>query len=79
MPRYDLSLQDVRTITLSLRAADQMALEKLASVVATVGLSADGARGLARLVADLDGLKTDASPWEFLTTYLFDRTDLLAA
>jgi hypothetical protein len=56
-----------------------MALEKLASVVATVGLSAEGARGLARLVADLDGLKTDAWPWEFLTTYLFDRTDLLAA
>lgn len=79
MPRYDLSLQDVRTITQSLRAADQMALEKLASVVATVGLSAEGARGLARLVADLDGLKTDAWPWEFLTTYLFDRTDLLAA
>jgi DNA helicase-2/ATP-dependent DNA helicase PcrA len=79
MPRYDLSLQDVHTITLSLRDADQMALEKLASVVATVGLSADGARGLARLIADLDGLKTDASPWEFLTTYLLDRTDLLAA
>jgi DNA helicase II / ATP-dependent DNA helicase PcrA len=79
MPRYDLSLQDVRTMTLRLRESDQTALEKLASVVTTAELSEDGARGLARLVADLDGLKTDASPWEFLTTYLLDRTDLLAA
>ena len=65
-------------MTLHLRETDQAALEKLASVVTTAELSADGARGLARLVADLDGLKTDASPWEFLTTYLLDRTDLLA-
>jgi DNA helicase-2/ATP-dependent DNA helicase PcrA len=79
MSRYDLPLQDVRTMALRLRETDQAALEKLASVVATADLSADGARGLARLVADLDGLKTDASPWEFLTTYLLDRTDLLPA
>jgi DNA helicase II / ATP-dependent DNA helicase PcrA len=79
MPLYDLPLQDVRTMTLRLRETDQAALEKLASVVATAELSADGARGLARLVADLDGLTTDASPWEFLTTYLLDRTELLAA
>jgi hypothetical protein len=44
-----------------------------------VELSDDGAHGLARLVTDLDGLKTEVSPWEFLTTYLLDRTDLLAA
>jgi DNA helicase II / ATP-dependent DNA helicase PcrA len=79
MPRYDLSLQDVRTMTLCLRDTDQAALEKLASVVATAALSEDGARGVARLSADLDGLTMDASPWEFLTTYLLDRTDLLAA
>ncbi|HEX2134792.1 MAG TPA: ATP-dependent DNA helicase [Microvirga sp.] len=79
MPRYDLPLQDVRTTTLRLRETDQAALEKLASAVTTAELSEDGARGLARLVADLDGLKADASPWEFLTTYLLDRTDLLAA
>jgi DNA helicase II / ATP-dependent DNA helicase PcrA len=79
MPRYDLSLQDVRTVTLRLRETDQAAVEKLARVVATPGLSEDGARGLARLAADLHGLKTDASPWEFLTTYLLDRADLLAA
>jgi hypothetical protein len=78
MPRYNLPLQDVRTMTLRLRQSDQAALEKLASVVTTVEWSEDGARGLARLVADLDGLTTDASPWEFLTTYLLDRTDLLA-
>ena len=49
MPRYDLPLQDVRTMTLRLRESDQAALEKLASVVATVDLSEDGARGFARL------------------------------
>ena len=69
MPRYDLPLQDVRTITLGLRDTEQAALEKLASVVTTAEVSEDGARGLARLVADLDGLTTDASPWELLTTY----------
>jgi DNA helicase II / ATP-dependent DNA helicase PcrA len=79
MPHYDLPLQDVRTMVLRLRETDQAALEKLASVVTTAELSADGARGLARLAADLDGLTTDASPWEFLTTYLLDHTDLLAA
>jgi superfamily I DNA/RNA helicase len=79
MPRYDLPLQDVRTVILRLRGTDQAALEKLASAVATAALSEDGARGLARLVTDLDGLTTDASPWEFLTTYLLDRTDRLAA
>ena len=79
MPRYALPLQDVRTIALRLRETDQAALEKLASAVAAAEVSEDGARGLARLVADLDGLQTDVSPWEFLTTYLLDRTDLLAA
>jgi DNA helicase II / ATP-dependent DNA helicase PcrA len=79
IPRYDLPLQDVRTITLRLRETEQAALEKLASVATTAALSEDGARGLARLVADLDGLTTEASPWEFLTTYLLDRTGLLAA
>src|SRR5918992_1165117 len=79
MPRYDLPLQDVRTVVLRPPGTDQAALEKLASAVATAALSEDGARGLARLVADLDGLTTDASPWEFLTTYLLDRTGLLAA
>jgi superfamily I DNA/RNA helicase len=79
MSGYDLPLQDVHTLTLRLRETDQPALEKLATIAATVALSADGARGLAHLVADLDGLKTDASPWEFLTIYLLDRTDLLAA
>ena len=78
MPRYDLPLQDVHVMLLPLRETEQAALEKLASLVTATELSEDGARGLARLVADLDGLKTDASPWEFLTTYLLDRTDLLA-
>jgi DNA helicase-2/ATP-dependent DNA helicase PcrA len=79
MPRYDLPLQDVRTMTLRFRKTEQAALEKLASILTTGQLSADGTRGLARLVADLHGLTPDASPWEFLTTYLLDRTDLLAA
>jgi superfamily I DNA/RNA helicase len=79
MPRYEIPLQDVRTIILRLRETEQAALEKLASLLSTAALSAAGRRGLARLVADLYGLTTDASPWELLTTYLLDRTDLLAA
>jgi DNA helicase-2/ATP-dependent DNA helicase PcrA len=76
MPRYDLSLQDVAAVSRHLRAAKRTALTGLADAVATPGLSAAGRDGMSRLVADLGGLSTGSSAWDFLSVYLLDRTDL---
>ena len=40
------------------------------------GLSTAGRAGVERLAADLAGLRTNATAWDFLATYLLDRTDL---
>ena len=48
MSRYDLSLQDVYVATGELREPDRPALEALANLAQTSGLSPNGAAGLAR-------------------------------
>jgi DNA helicase-2/ATP-dependent DNA helicase PcrA len=77
MPRYDLSLQDVYVATGELRESDRPALEALASLAQTSGLSPIGAAGLARLARDLEGLPVSISAWEFLAAYLLDRSELV--
>lgn len=76
MPRYDLSLQDVLAVSRHLRTANRPALTGLADAVHAPGLSPDGQVTVERLAADLAGLSTDASAWDYLATYLLDRTDL---
>jgi hypothetical protein len=78
MPRYAIPLQDVRTAVRILSRGPEPAIDKLAGVLGSAELSEAGARGLGRLVADLDGIPARASAWELCTTYLLDRTDLLA-
>jgi DNA helicase-2/ATP-dependent DNA helicase PcrA len=80
MERYDVPLQDVRTSTLSLRdSADSAATDiKLRHVIEAGELSEQGSRGLETLANDLIGLPNNVTPWEFLTTYLLDRADLIA-
>ena len=78
MPRYDLPLQDVWRVTSRLRETEGAALGKLAGVASDVGVSAVASSGLTRLANDLAGFAVNASPWDFLTSYLLDRTDLLA-
>lgn len=78
MLRYDLLIQDVHTATLHLQKSSQPAAMKLREVIEAGGVSEPGARGLERLARDLAGLSNNASPWEFLTTYLLDRTDTVA-
>jgi superfamily I DNA/RNA helicase len=78
MPRYAIPLQDVRTAVRLLSRGPEPATEKLAGVLGSAELSEAGARGLGRLVADLHGIPARASAWELCTTYLLDRTDLLA-
>lgn len=79
MPRYDIPLQDAHAACLRLRESSQPAATKLGDLLGVAGVSADGARGLKTLRSDLAGLKSNASPWDFLTTYLLDRTDMVAA
>ena len=76
MPRYDVSLQDVHAATQHLRLLDRPALAGLGSLTETDGVSAEGAAALQRLAEDVAGLEPWASPWDFLSSYLLDRTDL---
>lgn len=75
MPRYGLSLQDAYCVSRHLRLLGKPALAGLAEASAA-GLSTAGRAGVERLAADLAGLRKNASAWDFLATYLLDRTDL---
>ena len=77
MPRYGLSLQDVYVATSQLREGGKRAVEALPLLAETPGLSTAGATGLGRLAQDLQGLPGSSSAWEFLTTYLLDRSELV--
>ncbi len=76
--RYNIPLQDIRVAIGLLRELPGSAASKLNEIASNPALSADGHRGLARLANDLAEIPPSASPWEFLATYLFDRTNLLA-
>ena len=78
MPRYDIPLQDIHTAVALLRATPGPAAGKIGNIATDGALSPQGRAGLARLASDLTGVPTNASAWEFLATYLLDRTDLLA-
>ena len=78
LPRYGFTLQDVYIATKWLRDADCRPLEGLEPCARNApGLSKDGAAGLALLASDLSGLSQSLSPWDFLCTYLLDRTGSL--
>lgn len=76
MPRYGLTLQDVRYVSQYLRSLRKPVLAGLATAVTSPGLSASGSKGIKRLAADLNGIASNASAWEFLAIFLLDRTDL---
>jgi superfamily I DNA/RNA helicase len=78
MPRYNVALQDVSLATKRMRETTDVAAVKLHDVVAAGGFSDQGARGLSKLAEDLQGFASNVSPWEFLATYLLDRSDLVA-
>jgi len=77
MPRYAISLQDVYLVTQRLRESTERALESLSDLSTTVGLTPGGSKGLALLARDLTGLSASSSAWEFLSTYLLDRSGLV--
>jgi superfamily I DNA/RNA helicase/Zn-dependent peptidase ImmA (M78 family) len=77
MPRYGMSLQDVRLATSYLRTKSGRALISLPELGTIPGISESGAQGLARLAADLDGLSASASAWDYLAQYLLDRSEFI--
>ena len=79
MPRYGLSMQDVYTAVHHLRDSNQPALSGIETLAETQGISPDGSSALTLLAQDLSGLSSSVSAWEFLSTYLLDRTEMAQA
>ncbi len=77
MQRYGLSLQDVHAALQHLRNQEGLALAGLATLSTAPGVSVEGCAGIDRLARDLAGLTPRTPAWEFLSTYLLDRTDLI--
>lgn len=76
LPRYNVPLQDIHTALDWLRAEDGRAFQHLPRLSAIPGLSTQAATGLTRLAEDLKTLSAQSRPWDFLTSYLLDRTDI---
>jgi len=77
MPRYNVSLQDVHAGTIHLRTLNRPALVGLTSLADAADVSPEGRAAFARLADDLAGLKPNVSAWDYLSTYLLDRIDLV--
>lgn len=75
-PRYAVPIQDVRTALAVLRSGKGAAISRLNDAARASGLSKEGTAGLVKLVDDLKGLSAQTGPWEFLTGYLLDRTEV---
>lgn len=73
MGRYRLSLQDVYLATRHYR---QTKFRSLSDLEGVSGLSDLGQKGVRQLVKDLDGI-FNKTAWEFLSTYLLDRSGIL--
>jgi superfamily I DNA/RNA helicase/Zn-dependent peptidase ImmA (M78 family) len=76
LPRYDVPLQDICLALAHLRDERKRSVERLAELGNLPGLSKEGADGFRRLAAELQGLAPQSQPWDFLTAYLLDRTDI---
>ena len=77
MPRYQAPLQDMKRAIDHLKGGDEPALLRLNELASLSSLSEAGREAAARLAADLTGLKPADQPWDFLTTLLLDRTDMV--
>jgi hypothetical protein len=76
-PRYGVPLQDAYLAAKHIRDNRGPVLRTLTNLAEIPGLSPEGARGLASLAADLEGLSTRDTAWSFLSMYLLERTDLI--
>lgn len=77
MPRYEIPLQDVHQCLSLLRASPGPALRKLATLAQNEVLSQRARAAIGLLAADLSAISASSTAWQFLATYLLDRTDML--
>lgn len=74
LSRYRMSLQDVQIATHVARELTGSAITKLRRIAQDERLSSAGAETLRRLNADLERFTGSTTSWEFLSTWLLDRT-----
>jgi len=77
LSRYSATLQDTYLAIQHIKSAGEKAFSLLGALPSIAGLSPQGAAGFERLVEDLKGIAPSDAPWEFLATYLLDRSDYL--
>ncbi|TBG96064.1 ATP-dependent helicase [Rhizobium leguminosarum] len=77
MPRYGIPLQDVYRVVRILKERKGAPLTWIPELATDARISKVGQHGMQRLAADLAGLRQGDQPWDYMTTYLLDRTDLL--
>ena len=75
-PQYEATRDDARAVIRWSKAKRIPVFDALERITEIEGLSDRGRAGLARLGAELSGLGR-ASPWNLLTTWLFERSDYL--
>lgn len=76
LPRYGVPLQDIHAVIRHLRDGKGPALARLPDLPGIPSLSGEAVNGLTLLAQDLQGMRPQAHAWDYITSYLLDRTDL---
>lgn len=76
LPDYKATREDALLVLAWAKARKASVFDALASIEHIEGLSEQGRKGLTRLGGEICGL-ANGSPWVFLTTWLFERSDYL--
>jgi DNA helicase II / ATP-dependent DNA helicase PcrA len=77
MPRYKISLQDVYGATQYLRTGGHVPPKGLAALVEAPGISNEGKIAFTKLAIDIAGFERSVTAWDFLSSFLLDRTDFV--
>lgn len=75
---YPLTMQDTFAASAFLRAGAGPAASRLSEAATLETISTAGRASLLKLGSELDGISSNSTPWEALTTLLLDRTRRLA-
>lgn len=79
MPRYQIPLQDAYEAMAQMRDISDEQPATISAWRSISGLSETGRAGLDRLCDDLNGHTSSSSPWDMLSDFLLDKTDLVRA
>ncbi len=77
MPRYGVPLQDVHSAIQYIRQDGRPAIDILPELSTLPDLSKESATAFKQLARDFAGVSGDSTPWNMLSEYLLDRTDLV--